>query len=201
MAAPDPVSTFIQNPYSGGGGSSGDQSGAGGPTAGGLGLALQTINISACDAGTGSGGFNNTRAIYMLCTAGQAATVTKLGCLVATAGVTAGAGINGMALFTSSGTLMAATGDMTAAFGATGNAEGTLTASQSLTAKSSYYLAIVQSFTGTLAEFIGSALANNNFATINGNTITGYQVPVTTWASFTPASLTANAHWLYAYAR
>ena len=175
-----------------------DASGTGGPTTAALGYGIQTIGLHQC--GSSSGGIVNERAIWMAATAVQSVTISKLGVLLAIAGVTPGAGINGLAIFSASGSLMSNTGDMTSAFESTGVAEGTLQSSQSLTEGTTYLLLMVSSFSGTVPLFYGNTPGNFPLA-LNGVAFTGFIASYTSFAGFTPGSSSANGHWLWIYGR
>jgi len=134
-----------------------DASGIGGLTTAGLGLGLLAVN-PAYAASSASG--NSEQLSITLCTATASKTVTTLGIMVTQAGVTPGAGVNVLAMYSESGELLAQTGDMTSAFESTGFAEGAIgnpggITSYALTEGTNYYLAWLSSFTGTIPKFGG----------------------------------------------
>lgn len=118
-----------------------------------------------------------------LVTAAVTTTLTYLGCLVATAGVTAGTGVNEMAIFSASGVQLGITGDMTTAFESTGKVEGALTSSVNVTAGTNYYLAVLCDFTGTSPVLFGNSSALGTFGTL---TLTGTASSQTSMPSTLP---------------
>jgi hypothetical protein len=183
-----------------GGGGGGSPDGGGGPTTAGLGAGLQTMSLAACSSS--SGGLSDQRAVFMLVTAPVTTTVTKLGIILDGAGTTPdGAGINGLGLFTESGTLMSHTGDMTTAFEGTGVAEGTLAVSQNIVAGTNYYLAIVTAFSGSQPAVFCNAPSANYPLAVNSHDITFFESSYTAWANVTPSGGSVNGHWFYIYAR
>lgn len=119
------------------------------------------------------------------------ATITNLGLWVTSTATGPSTGTNGMALYTEAGVLMAATGDMSTAFTATGYAEGTLTASQSVSMTSNYYIAALTHMTGNPSVAATSAVANipviqAHYASIFLTAQTGFP------ASFTPSGASLN---------
>lgn len=152
--------------YSGGGGETWAQS---------LGLEFSTLpHPFLCPSGITFGA--QVMSCY-LTYASRAATLTKLGCWIGVAGVTAGAGINGLAIYSSDSatlaTLQAQTGDMTAAFGSVGYAEGTLTASFGVLANTNYWLVALHNFTGTVPTWPGQTAATT-IPDIHGQRLRGF---------------------------
>lgn len=171
--------------------------GPAGPSPAGYGLGLLTLNpmLVATDGASGAAVF-----LVVLATAAQNVNVTKLGCWVASAGVTPGAGTNTMALYSEAGVLIAQTGDMTAAFEATGFQEGTIT-STALAAGTNYYLAVLTDFTGT-TPYLYSYNASVIPPALNGHypsLFIGSQTSMP--ASFTPSTAGANGQTYVMYAR
>lgn len=176
-----------------------DVSGTGGPTTGGMGLSLQSMSISGCNAGTG--GISSKRIIWMLVTAQESGTVTDMGVLVTGAGVTPDAtGINGIGLFTEAGVLLSHTVDMTTAFESTGIAEAALAAAQSVTKGTNYYMGIVNAFSGTVPQF-ANATGSFTFPTINTHFSLLINTSYAAWASFTPGSQSTGQSWFWLYGR
>jgi len=134
------------------------------------------------------------------CTARESASITKLGCWVTTAGVTAGSGVNELAIASAAGTILQATGDMTTAFESTGIAEGTIT-SQAVVAGTDYWLILLSSYTGTVVHYAGASAAAA-IPEINGVYSAGSVASQATMpASITPSSLTGLAAPPFLYGR
>jgi hypothetical protein len=164
---------------------------------GSLGLGFLTAQLTARNTyNNGSAGI----AYYVLFTAPISQSISVLAVMVEQAGVTAGSGINGMALFSAAGTLLESTGDMTSAMESTGWAEGTLGGSYSLVQGTNYYVAVVSDFTGTAPHFSGQG-GTGPVTLVNGNYCAGYKTGVTSWASFTPSGITNQAIAFLAYGR
>lgn len=89
--------------------------------------------------------------VLSLATAMTTTTIGHLGTWIGGAGVTpGGTGINGLAIYSASGTLLGQTVDMTTAFEAAGTfAEAALTAGVPVVAGTNYWLAFMHNFTGT----------------------------------------------------
>lgn len=180
--------------------SSGSAGGGGGSglTAAGLGLTVMTVTPNFWLT---TFSLSAQQVYLVLATAQSSATVTKLGVYLTGAGVTAGAGVNRLAIYSEAGTLLQQTGDMTSAFGGTGWVEGTIPA-QALTAGTNYYIGVLCNFTGTAPTCAGIAL---NAA---GNTVLNTHYPAGTLngqatvpASITPASLSNLQNLPAMYAR
>lgn len=184
-------------------GGSVDPSGSGGATMAGLGLGLLTVSPAAANADTNG---NSEQLFGILCTATVSVTVTTLGVLLAQAGVTAGSGVNELALFSESGTLLARTGDMTTVFESTGFAEGAIAnpgsiTSYAITEGTNYYLAFLSSFTGTLPKPAGIATLLPAGA-LNGHYFARYlNSQATMPASITPSSMSSLTTTCCMYAR
>jgi hypothetical protein len=102
------------------------------------GLAMWTCPLFGC---AGTLGPNAETLILVLARAPVTATIGHLGAWIDAAGVTPGPGVNGLAVYSAAGVLLAATADMTTAFEGTTYAEGALTASVPIVAGTDYYLA------------------------------------------------------------
>jgi hypothetical protein len=100
------------------------------------------------------------------CTAYKTTSITTLGVWINTGGVTPGAGVNRLAIYSAAGALLQQTGDMTSAFESIQFAEGAIT-SQAVVAGTDYYLAVLSSFTGTQPVF-GRASTNFAIPVLNG---------------------------------
>ncbi len=122
-------------------------------------------------------------------------TLSKLSCYVGTAGTTL-SGTNALGLYTSAGTLVTTTGDMTSQFGSTGWQEGTLSASQTPTADTIYYVGALTHAAGTLPAIQAFNLVNT-FGAVNGVYGAITFAGQTNHASFTPSSgtLVNGAYW------
>lgn len=107
-------------------------------------------------------------AFMALVTATETTTISTLGANVHTAGVTAGTGVNLMAIFAGAagGAQLGVTGDMTTAFESTGKAEGSLGSAVPVVAGKNYYLAVLANFTGTALQLDGASTAFNTFGTL-----------------------------------
>lgn len=163
-----------------------------------LGFAIATLP-GPWAATNGSTAINN-EIVATLATAAKSATITKLGTWIGGAGVTPGAGVNGLAIYSEAGVLLAATGDMTAAFETVGYAEGTLTQSVQIVAGTNYYLAYQNNFTGTQPAIPGFVPApSSGVPAIHGHYPHLFITGQTSWpASFTPSSEPLNGqHWFW----
>ena len=117
------------------------------------------------------------------------ATITKLGAWITVGGSTAGAGVNGMALYSEAGTQLAVTGDMTTEFQSTGYIEGTLTSSYDITANTNYYIFFLNNF--STAPTLATNGSAGTYPTINGHIASPVLFGQTSFpASFTPGSAT-----------
>lgn len=175
----------------------------GGATVAGLGLGLATANPAYCITSSAA---SNEQLNVMLCTAVVSRTVTTLGALIGTAGVTAGVGANELGLYTEAGTLVAQTGDMTTAFSTLGFAEGAIAnpgsiTSFSLIAGANYYLASLVSFSGTQPHFAGVAALTQTYA-LNGHYMSRFLGSQATMpGTITPSSMSAQPTTILFYAR
>jgi hypothetical protein len=161
--------------------------------AGGLGLAFWTMPPNMCVLSAGNACANGNLLLGMA-VAVKSQTLNKLGVNLIVAGVTPGAGVNRLAIFTGAGVLLGQTVDMTAAFQGTGYVEGALTAGVAVAAGSEYYLGILASFTGTNPTISGLAGSVNLPENIRGNYPNIFFSGQTTVpASFTPSAGTPNS--------
>ena len=169
------------------------------PGIGTAGFGLGLLTMDPLLASSNNGLTNET--VY-LCGAVAPASraVTKLGCVLLSAGVTPGAGVNVMALFSSSGSLLEVTGDMTSMFeGSEDPIEGTIS-SCSLVAGDLYYLAVLTSFTVTTPKIFVSAgtfPVMLNSVVVAGSLASQATMP----GSITISGLVLSAHPPLAYAR
>jgi len=176
---------------------------AGGSTTAGLGLGLLSVNPAYC--GSDISGTSEQLEVC-LATATLSKSVTILGCLIMQAGVTAGPGVNELALFTEAGTLVAQTGDMTTQFGTLGYAEGAIANPGSITsfsiiAGANYYLAFLSSFTGTVPKPVSNSSQNQTYA-LNGHYVSRFETGQATMpSSITPSSMTGQTGCVLLYAR
>jgi len=155
-----------------------------GPSPASFGLAMASIMPFMA---RGTLGCTNEQWYAVRCTAYKTGNVTFLGVWLTTAGVTAGAGVNRLALYSATGTLLQQTGDLTTAFQSTGITEGAIT-SQAVTAGTDYWLALLTSFTGTVPQVAQDGLAGS-LPAINGlYTVGTLATQATVPASFTPSS-------------
>lgn len=143
--------------------------------------------------------------VAFLCTAGSSVQLSTLGTYLHTAGVTPGAGVNRLAIYSAAGVLLGQTGDMTAQMQVAGLCEGALTAPVPVGAGQNYYLALLPNFTGTPIQttgFAGQAL-NSSAAPLFGgvlpNLFTGAQAAMP--ASFTPSGLSSGGSVNFVYGR
>lgn len=151
-----------------------------------FGLALWTIPLYSASLSYGP---SAQTFVGVLTRSSVATTLTKLGTWIVTAGSGAGAGINGMALYSESGTLLAQTGDMTAAFQTTGYIEGTLASSYDITADTNYYIFFLNNF--STAPVLATNGSTGTFPTIRGHIASPVLFSQTSFpASFTPGSAT-----------
>jgi len=151
-----------------------------------FGLAMWTTSLYAASLSYGP---SAQTFLAVLARAGSAVTVNKLGAWIVTAGSGAGAGINGMALYSESGTRLAVTGDMTAAFQTTGYVEGTLTSSYTLAAGTSYYIVFLNNFSS--APVLATNGSTGTYPIIRGHYASVVAFSQTSFpASITPSSLT-----------
>lgn len=121
----------------------------------------------------------------------SSATITKLGVWIGTAGVT-GTGLCALALYTEAGALLSQTGDMAAAFASATYSEGTLAASQAVTAGTNYYVAMIS--TMSTAPLVLAANAANNIPVIRNHRGSITLSSQTSFpSSVTPSSLSLNS--------
>ncbi len=119
----------------------------------------------------------------------RAATLDHLGCWIGVAGATPGAGINGLAIYSSDSatlaTLQAQTGDMTAVFTTVGYGEGVLTAPYAVKANTNYWLAALHNLT-SVPTWPGQTAATT-LPDINGQRIRGFKAAQASFpATFNP---------------
>jgi hypothetical protein len=160
--------------------------GGGGPTAAGLGLGL--VSVPPILASETSTNLVNGTLLCQLTTAAAGAALSHMGIWLGTAGVTPGAGVNRLAIFTEAGAQVAQTVDMTAAFEGTGVVEGALQAAFTPTAGANYYLAALASFTGTVPAAQCFEMSPEVPA-LNGHLLSqGFTGQTTVPATITPAA-------------
>jgi len=181
--------------------SAGQPGSAGGLSSSGAGTPLMSMGASAV---TGLVTLPAQAFVAFLCTAAATATLTALGTYIHTAGVTAGAGVNRLGIYSAAGVLLAQTGDMTAAFGAAGLAEGTLGSPVAVQAGVNYYLAMLANYTGTAVQTTGvNGQAINSgqplFGGLYPNVFSGGQASMP--ASFTPSALSPGGSANFVYGR
>lgn len=168
-----------------------------GESVAGFGLALASMAPSL--AGTATTAVNETLYLARM-TARVSASITKLGCWITGAGVTPGAGVNLMAVFSAAGTQLQVTGDLTTAIESTGIIEGTIT-SQAVVAGTDYWIGLLTSYSGTAPHFAGASAAAAipaiNSVYSAGSSATQATMP----ASFTPSGLTGLATPPFLYGR
>lgn len=154
------------------------------------GLSFMTVDPVLCGAG------NNIPAQLMLAIlvrAIKSETINKLGTWIKTAGVTAGAGINGIALYSAAGVLLGQTGDMTAAFQvANSYQEGTIAGGVAVAANTDYYLCFLANFTGTQVVVPGTNTTANVPSIRSVFTTLTLAAQAVFPASFTPSALALN---------
>jgi hypothetical protein len=168
-----------------------------GESVAGFGLALASCAPSA--ASTATTGTNETLYLARI-TARESASITKLGCWLTGAGITPGAGVNLMAIFSATGTQLQVTGDLTTSLESTGITEGTIT-SQAVVAGTDYWIGLLTSYSGTAPHFAGTSAAAA-IPEINGVYSAGSIASQATMpASITPSSLTLLATPPFLYGR
>jgi hypothetical protein len=138
--------------------------------------------------------------VASLATAASTATITTLGIFIGAAGDTAGTGVNGLAIYSAAGSLLAATGDMTTQFSTgAGFFEGTLTAAVRILAQTNYYLAYQHNFTGTSPYTPSSDSPPGYWPLVNGS-YPHSELSATSWlTTITPSGTGRN--WNYITAR
>lgn len=143
--------------------------------------------------------------VAFLATAAATATLTTLGTYLHTAGVTPGAGVNRLAIYSAAGVLLSQTGDLTAAMQAAGLVEGALAAPVAVQAGQNYYLALLPNFTGTPIQTLGvnGQALNNAASPLFGGLLPNLFTPgqASMPASFTPSSLGAGGSLNFIYGR
>jgi hypothetical protein len=156
-----------------------------------LGLAIEPVSWTACVS-------TISRAAQAfaaeLGVAAQSAVVNKLGVWIQAAGGTPGAGVNGLAIYSAAGVLLAQTGDMTAGF-ETANSyqEGTLGSSVQVVAGTKYYLAMLTNLTSPL-PFVAGVLFQGAMPAVRGNNPSVFITGQASFpASFNPATATPNS--------
>lgn len=158
-----------------------------GTDAGGFGLSFWTVPIWSASAA------HQLPAQTMACTLARAVkteTINTLGIQVGVAGVTAGTGVNGLGIYSSTGTRLGVTGDMTTPFASTGYKEGTIAGGVAVTAGTYYYLTVLDNYTGTAPTFPAANMAISPPA-MRGVVEHGFLSGQASFpASFTPSALT-----------
>ena len=168
-----------------------------GESVAGYGLALASLQPSA--ASTATTAVNETLYLARV-TARVSASITKLGCWITTAGVTPGAGVNLIAIYSATGTQLQVTADLTTALESTGIAEGTIT-SQAVVAGTDYWLGLLTSYSGTAPHFAGASAAAAIPAINSVYSAGSVASQATMPASITPSSLTGLATPPFLYGR
>ena len=152
-----------------------------------LGLAMQTLPLYGC---AGTLGPAAQTLVLVLAQAQASVTLTKLGAWIDAAGVTPGAGVNRLMIYSEAGTLLGQTGDMTTAFEGTTYAEGTISGGAAVTWGANYYLGMVHNFTGTAPLFIaGPGLASYPLVRTHYPSVVAFGQS-TVPASVTPSGMT-----------
>jgi hypothetical protein len=168
-----------------------------GESVAGYGLALASLQPPA--ASTATTAVNET--LYLVrVTARVSASITKLGCWITGAGVTPGAGVNLIAIYSATGTQLQVTADLTTALESTGIAEGTIT-SQAVVAGTDYWLGLLTSYSGTAPHFAGASAAAAIPAVNSVYSAGSVASQATMPASITPSSLTGLATPPFLYGR
>lgn len=135
------------------------------------------------------------------------AKLTKLGAWVQSGASTPiGGDVNGLAIYScasdGAGALLGQTADMSTAFESAGFAEGSLTASVSVTAGKPYYLALLTAYSVTEPTIMGFTTAGQQQPEIGGLYASAYILSQAAWpASFTLADLTADTGTCFQTAR
>ena len=168
-----------------------------GESVAGFGLALASCQPLA--ASTATTAVNETLYLARM-TARATTSITKLGCWITGAGVTPGAGVNLMAIFSAAGAQLQVTGDLTTALESTGIAEGTIT-SQAVVAGTDYWIGLLTSYSGTAPHFAGASAAAAIPAINSVYSAGSITTQATMPASFTPSSLTGLATPPFLYGR
>lgn len=167
----------------------------GGVTADGLGLGLIACQPSGAQNSTN---LANGQQVCSLATAQSSKQISTLGVFLAVAGITPGAGVNRIALYSEAGALLTNTADMTVSFESTGFREAACPAFV-LIAGTNYYLSVLTSFTGTVPQI--NYDGTEAYPALNGHYINVFQNGQTTLpATITPSamSLSFAANVIYA---
>ena len=167
----------------------------------GLGLALLTLHPA--EVADASATLAAQTLLLVLATAVATQTVSTLGTWLTTAGSSAGAGINGMAIYSEAGSLLDSTGDMTDEFtGDAGFAEGTLGGTVAVTAGVNYYLGLLANLSS--GPQFGSLPTDSGLAipVLNGHYHLASATSVTSFAStVTPSGMSNDGITTLMYAR
>lgn len=117
--------------------------------------------------------------------------VTNLAIWLTLAGITA-SGVNGLALYDESATLIDQTGDMSAAFATLALAEAPLGTPRQLAANTNYYIGVLAHFSGTTPK-AGSSIAGLTIPVMRGHYLSLTKSSVASFpASFTPSTYTTS---------
>ena len=168
----------------------------GGLTSTGLGVAIQTMPVATLTTEVNS----TAQFLYAsLCTADITTTINHLGCYVQRAGITTGTGVNGLGIYSATGSQLAVTGDMTSAFASTGNQEGTLGSGVAITAGTNYYLVYLHNYTGTTPNLAGMSVQSLSAAIRSLYPLGTVSSQASFPPSITPSSMgaSANRNWIY----
>lgn len=155
-----------------------------------LGLAIEPLSVFGCAA---ANALTAQVLVAQLGVAIASVPANKLGIWIKGAGVTPGAGINGLAIYSAAGLLLGQTGDMTAAFQvANSYQEGTVGTPPALSAGTKYYVCALANFTGT-APTIPGTVTTANIPSIRGNLpALSLTAQAAFPASFNPGALALN---------
>ena len=154
----------------------------------GLGIIQMTMPVITTNSSLNAPAGN---LLLVLVTMPQTTTISKLGTWITAAGATSNGHTNGMALYTESGTLLAATSDMTTAFTTGGWQSASLTSSQNVTAGTNYYLGVLANLT-SVPQLAGTVTGRSMVA-INGHYPSIYFSSTNSFpATLTPSSGTIN---------
>jgi hypothetical protein len=155
-----------------------------------LGLAIGSLSWKTC---TAANALTAQVLVAQLDFAVATVTINKLGIWIKGAGVTTGAGINGLAIYSKAGLLLAQTGDMTAAFAvANSYQEGTLGAGVQVVAGTEYYLCALANYTGTAPTIPGTVTTANVPAIRGNNPAVTLSAQTAFPANFNPATAAPN---------
>lgn len=164
-----------------------------------LGLANNTLELVAQTIPPNLAGvefpINTGTLVFVLVYLPGGQPITSLGAWLFAGGVTPG-GVNGLALFTEAGSLVAQTVDMSTAFTGTGWVSGNLAGGPVTPAKGGYYLAALTNF-GTAPHF-KAADTTTNLPAINGHYPSVFLAAQSSFpASFNPATANLNSGTYY----